>query len=170
MTLSKNSEVKLTFLLEPDILASDRYLSTLRRNSCLDPEKQLMLAVLDNGIACFQDNLLARSSKGKSLFREAEDWILDDNTDALYSFRSICEILGLDPDYVRRGLGQWKEAKLRKSRQSYERSPIPRLEGERPSQMFCLGFSPDAASKRTPAPISLEEQGVDGPGDPERKD
>ncbi len=40
-----------------------------------------MLAVLENGIACFQENLMAWSSREKSLFRETEDWILDDNSD-----------------------------------------------------------------------------------------
>ncbi len=135
MPLLERIEGKLPSLLQPDILAPAQYLSTLRRNPCLAPEKQLMLAVLENGITCFQENLMARSSREKSLFREAEDWILDDASDGLYSFQNICEVLGLSPDYVRRGLLHWKETKLKGSRQNHNDSLIPRPGEKRPSQI-----------------------------------
>jgi hypothetical protein len=78
----------------------------------LEPEKRLMLAVIEDAVACFQKYIHARDTRGRTMFREAEQWILEKNSDGLFSFESVCEVLGLNPDYVRHGLMQWKEAKL----------------------------------------------------------
>jgi hypothetical protein len=78
-------------------------------------EERLMLAVLLAAVECFQKHVLAQSVWEKKLFQEAEDWILEKNTDWPFSFENICETLQLHPDYIRRGLLLWKEAK-RKSR------------------------------------------------------
>ena len=76
-------------------------------------EERLMLAVLENAVEYFQKYVLARKPSGKQLFREAEEWFLDKDREALYSFESICETLGLHPDHIRKGLLVWKEAKLK---------------------------------------------------------
>src|SRR4030095_5290970 len=76
-------------------------------------EERLMLAVLENAVEYFQKYVLARKPSGKQLFREAEEWFLDKDGEALYSFESICEPLGLHPDHIRKGLMVWKEAKLK---------------------------------------------------------
>ena len=87
-------------------------LETFRRKSYSEPEEKLMLAVLDDAIACFQKYAFARDRKGKILFQEAEDWVQETNSDWLFSFVHVCEVLGFRPNYLRRGLGQWKAAKL----------------------------------------------------------
>jgi hypothetical protein len=74
-------------------------------------EERLMLAVLQDAVDCFQEHVLAQYVWEKKLFQEAEDWIFDKNTDWPFSFENICETLQLNPDYVRRGLLVWKEAK-----------------------------------------------------------
>jgi hypothetical protein len=84
------------------------YKKTLREG-----EEGLMLAVLENAVEYFQKYVLARKPSGKQLFREAEEWFLDKDGEALYSFESICETLGLHPDHIRKGLMVWKEAKLK---------------------------------------------------------
>ena len=76
-------------------------------------EERLMLAVLENAVEYFQKYVLARKPKGKQLFQEAEEWFLDKENEALYSFENICETLGLHPDPIRKGLMVWKEAKLK---------------------------------------------------------
>jgi len=75
-----------------------------------------MLAVLEDAIQCFQDNASARSGRRKRLFEEAEEWILEANSDWVFSFESICEVLGFNPQYVRQGLLRWKEKNLLKHR------------------------------------------------------
>lgn len=68
-----------------------------------------MLAILEDAIACFQKYVLARDARGKTLFRDAEEWILEEGSDWIFSFENICEVLGLDPKYLRQGLVRWKE-------------------------------------------------------------
>ena len=91
--------------------AYDVSLETVRK-SYLEPEQKLMLAVLDNAIACFQKYAFTRDRKGKVLFQEAEYWVQDTNSDWPFSFANVCETLEFAPDYLRQGLGQWKAAKL----------------------------------------------------------
>jgi hypothetical protein len=76
-------------------------------------EERLMLAVLESAVEDFQKYVLARRPSGKKLFQHAEEWFLDNDSEALFSFESICETLQLHPDYIRQGLLLWKEAKLK---------------------------------------------------------
>src|SRR2546426_3460731 len=78
-------------------------------------EERLMRAVLENAVEYFQKYVLARNPRGKQLFQEAEEWFLDKDGEALYSFENICETLGLHPDPIRKGLLVWKRAKLKLS-------------------------------------------------------
>lgn len=106
-------EEKALSVFQPDILVTVQYLSTYRRRFHLQPEQLLMLAVLEDAVVCFQDNLTAVTPRKQSLFRDAENWILDESKSYLFSFENICEGLALDPNYVRRGLIRWKEMVLR---------------------------------------------------------
>jgi hypothetical protein len=74
-------------------------------------EENLMVAVLEDASKCFQKYAFAHNQQEKRLFQEVEDWILKKNSEWLYSFDNICETLQLNPDYIRRGLRVWKEAK-----------------------------------------------------------
>jgi hypothetical protein len=68
------------------------------------PEKKLMIAVMEDAIACYLDHVGAKSISGKNLFEDSEKWFFDENDDRLFSFVNICLTIGLDPDYLRRGL------------------------------------------------------------------
>lgn len=105
-------EERVSSLFQPDTLLPEQYLDTFRRKLQLEPEKKLMLAILEDGIACFQKYVFARDGKGKALFREAETWVEETGGEAVFSFDSVCESLGLDADYVRRGLTTWKAQAL----------------------------------------------------------
>ena len=76
-------------------------------------EERLMLAVLQDAVDCFQMYVLPKTEREKRLFQEAEDWILEKNSEWFFSFENICETLQLHPDYIRQGLMVWKEAKLK---------------------------------------------------------
>jgi hypothetical protein len=108
------ADEKLASLFQPDTLLSAQYFDNLRRRALVEPEKRLVLAILEDAINCFQDNLFARTSKKKKLFREAEEWIVEDSGDWIFSFDNVCEILGFNPEYLRQGLLRWKEKKLAK--------------------------------------------------------
>ncbi|MDZ7379247.1 MAG: hypothetical protein ONB06_07855 [candidate division KSB1 bacterium] len=103
---------KLASLFQPDCLLAAQYFETCRSKNHLEPEKKLMLAVLEDAITCFRKYSFTRNGKGRGLFREAERWICDENDDSPFSFEMICDVLGLSPSYVRRGLMEWKEKRM----------------------------------------------------------
>jgi len=105
---------KIVSLFQPDTLLSAQYFDTLRRQTLLEPEKRLMLAILDDAINCYQDNLFYQRAKNRRLFDEAEEWIVTAGGEWIFSFDHVCESLGFNPEYVRRGLLQWKEKNRQK--------------------------------------------------------
>jgi hypothetical protein len=107
-----NIDEKILSLFEPDTLLSAQYFENLRSKTFVEPESRLMLAVLEDAVNCFQANLMAQSGRRKKLFKETDDWIRAQDDDWIFSFVSICEILRLNPEYVRQGLRRWKEKKL----------------------------------------------------------
>ena len=73
------------------------------------PACHLLWAIMENGIEEYMRYAPATSPRGKRLFREAEDWIMQDTSTWLCSFVSISHILGLDPSYLRAGLKRWRK-------------------------------------------------------------
>jgi hypothetical protein len=109
---SLSVEEGVASLFQQDTLLPTQYFDTFRRKSHLEPEKRLMLAVLEDAITCFQKCAFARDSRSKASFAEAEQWIFAQGDDWLFSFENICEVLGFNPRYVRAGLTTWKQNKL----------------------------------------------------------
>jgi len=62
------------------------------QNGIRGGEERLLLAVLQDAVECFQENALSEQPWEKKLFQEAEDWILEKNTDWPFSFENICEL------------------------------------------------------------------------------
>ena len=80
-----------------------------RLDDCQDnlyhqPEKMLMFAILVDAISCF-DKLSAAAGMGRRRrWLEAKNWLWSNRQDWPFSYRNVCESLGFDPDYLRRGL------------------------------------------------------------------
>lgn len=110
-------EEKIASLFQPDTLLSDQYFENLRRKTFFEPEKRLMLAVLEDAIRYYQDNWFSRNSKRKRIFDETEEWIVTPDGDWVFSFDHVCETLGLSPEYLRRGLLRWKQRKQNQHQQ-----------------------------------------------------
>ncbi len=68
---SLSLEEKVASLFQPDTVLPAQYLDTVRRKTHLEPEKKLMLSVLEDALACFQKYAFTRYAHGKSLLREA---------------------------------------------------------------------------------------------------
>jgi hypothetical protein len=109
-----NVEERVAGLFQPDTLLPAQFLDTYRRKAHLEPETSLMLAVLEDAVACYQKYALARDENGVELFRDAERWILQKDAAWLFSFDNICDSLGMNPDYLRAGLVRWKRDLLEK--------------------------------------------------------
>ena len=99
-------------VLQPDPLVSYEYLESFRRKEALEPEKQLMEAMLADAINLYRLHAYADSIEYKRLFSEAQRWLWSDDWRWPFSFRNICEVLGLDASYLRRGLKHWKDHQL----------------------------------------------------------
>ena len=106
------SEQTINRIFQPDPLTPYDYLRTSRRTVYLEPEKHLMHAILEEAIKTFRLHVSTKSRREHKLFLEAELWIMDRNDDWLFSFENVCEVFGLDPDFVRSGLARWKEQQI----------------------------------------------------------
>jgi hypothetical protein len=77
----------------------------------LSPELELMQAVLWDAITLIQLSRKERirsteyAEREQQAASEAMEWILSDDEDWLFSFRSVCGCLGLNAACMRRGLG-----------------------------------------------------------------
>ena len=100
---------RIASLFQPDTLLSNQYFDNMHRRTVLDPEKKLILAILEDAVDCFKENLFAEGGRRKMLFDDAEQWIRADADDWVFSFAHVCESLGLSPAYVRQGLLRWQE-------------------------------------------------------------
>jgi hypothetical protein len=87
---------------QPDPSLSAEYWETVGA-ARLTPEKKLMLAVLKDAIGCLRRHAAARSERQREIFRDAAMWI-EEESDGPFSFRIICETLGLETDAIRRAL------------------------------------------------------------------
>lgn len=93
---------------EPDTLLPDQYYATVQKGHQQDPERRLMVAVLEDVVACLSVDPNNCSRRQRLDFYGAHSWV---NSPAqgewIFSFHNICETLGFDVEYLRRGLNQW---------------------------------------------------------------
>ena len=94
----------LSQLMREDVAVTEQFFDTMRGSHHLTPEGDLLIAILEDAIYSYRKYRGARDGEGKENFREAEEWIMKAREDWIFSFNSICELLGLDPDYIRRRL------------------------------------------------------------------
>lgn len=122
-------------LFEPETLLPSQYLDRVVAEPSLQPEKRLMLAVLENAVATYQRHALATGRRGRRLFGESEEWLVSAECGGVFSFENICGALQLDPECVRAGLRRWRhreQARRRLEGRQY-RSPFRRVNGRRHS-------------------------------------
>jgi hypothetical protein len=95
-------------LSQPDTLLTAEYLETIRRKSHLEPEKRLMLAILEDAVSCFQENVDAQTIRKRALFKDTLNWIQEERNPWGFSFENVCEHLEIDPGYLRNGMINWR--------------------------------------------------------------
>jgi hypothetical protein len=82
----------------------------------LTPEEELLLAILEDALICFQKYVFAKDQRGRELFLDAEAWIMSNANEGLFSFTSVCDHLGVAASYVRESLLKWKKQTTAKKR------------------------------------------------------
>ncbi len=99
---------------QPDVIVIHEYLHVYRSNTAHTPEIRLIAAVLEDAIDCYLKYCSAKTRRGKRIFTEAAQWIFNRDEDWLFGFNNICEMLKLDPDYIRRVLNAQERLRLNK--------------------------------------------------------
>jgi hypothetical protein len=128
LDLKPNFSEKPFVPFEADILATEDFVR-VHRSRPLSPEHGLMVAVLEVALADYQRCWKVRDKKGMELFADAQAWILESNSDWIFSFVNCCEALGIEPDYLRQGLLRWKQGKhtkLLKARTTQQQKHQPK--------------------------------------------
>ena len=72
-------------------------------------EYMLVEAVLRAAIYEYQKFAGQRTLRGERLFREVDQWFIEDDRDWDFSFINVCQILDLEPSYIRAGLKMWRD-------------------------------------------------------------
>jgi hypothetical protein len=103
-------EEKAMMIFQPDILIDAQFQASHRRRFHLEPERVLMLAVLQDAVGCFQEHVAAKCKRKQVMHHEAEEWIVNEDRSYPFSFENICDALGFDANYMRQGLTRWKRA------------------------------------------------------------
>jgi hypothetical protein len=118
--LAANQDAALLF--EPDVLAPHQFHDILRSGHTPDPERRLMVAILEDAVSCLSKDPRQCATQQKKAYDEAYSWINATDTESwVFSFNNVCETLGLDPTYLRRGLNRWS------ARSRSGAAPKPRL-------------------------------------------
>ena len=103
-------EVKATSLeLAPETVLPSQFFDRLQVDATLQPEKRLMLAVLEDAVGTFQKYVNVSSRHGRRLFSEVEEWFASADADWPFAFVNVCQALGLDAEYLRVGLWRWRD-------------------------------------------------------------
>jgi hypothetical protein len=63
----------------------------------------------------FRRTLVHGQGRKRRYFEEAQSWInATEEQDWIFSFTNVCETLGLDPSFLRRGLNRWSSVTAEK--------------------------------------------------------
>lgn len=119
--------------LEPEMMLPSQFYPRLQIDASLQPEKRLMLAVLEEAVGTFQKYAFAGTRQAERIFSEAEEWFSSDDVEWPYAFRNICDGLGLEAGYIRSGLASWKARQRARHGQgaTLVRFPFRRVNGTR---------------------------------------
>jgi hypothetical protein len=91
----------LARIIEPDIFLPSQFYGSTGLSRKLEGEKRLMIAVLKDAIECLDKYRGSRTSAGQCQYLSAIEWVEDTDTEWLFSFTNICDLLGFDPEYLR---------------------------------------------------------------------
>jgi hypothetical protein len=112
----------LSFLqVQPEQFGADPR-SALQRTG----EYRLLVAVLQDALTTWFRYRHSHRLRERRLFQEISEWFSDKRSNWPFAFECICGYLGLDPDYIRRGLVQWQPSSPRQRFPQFQMAPVIR--------------------------------------------
>lgn len=130
-------------MIEPDVLLPEQFNSAGHLTN-LQPERRLMLAVLEDAIQTVMRHGGDRRPRQRKLVRDVERWLDPRHDEGIFSFNSICTVLDLDGESIRRGVRRMiyglEAGKQNRSRLAFAR----RMAGERHRVSVARGYRSQA--------------------------
>ena len=98
----------------------------------------LVQAILREAIRTYQKYAVKKGIRASRLFREVDEWFSSDDRQWLFSFVNICDVLALEPTYIRTGLRLWRDRKAHSSVPSAIAGGYQRLTKNTPGRMVAV--------------------------------
>jgi hypothetical protein len=94
--------------LDEQVVLPEQFQLGLAGVAAVEGERRLILAVFEDALQAFRRYAAASDTRGRHLFREAEEWFMEGDAGAVLSFEYVSETLGLDVEKVRSALRRWR--------------------------------------------------------------
>ena len=94
--------------LAPDSILPEQLGDRSFGGARIQPEKRLQVAVLADALLTFRRWAGVEHPRARRLFADVDAWFASDDANGPFTFVTICDSLGFDPAYVRRGLRRWR--------------------------------------------------------------
>lgn len=98
--------------VEPDMMAPIEFDTMFGRPRVAEGERRLMVAVLEDAIACYHRRATSRDWEATHMYLEAREWVASEDRSHLFSFENICDVLGIDAECLRGRLRLWERGKV----------------------------------------------------------
>ena len=135
------AEERLNDIFQPDIVLPTQFFGALQRKRYPSGEHRLLVAIIRDAVDCFQKHIHARDGKRRQLFVDAEEWINIEGDRSPFSFVNVCDMLGMNPDFVREGLVDGRDDERERSRRSRRRQqPVLQLEEPQTEARVAVGL------------------------------
>ena len=108
-----------------DTILPEQFFS-LRERQGWTGEQRLMAAILVDALAVYSRAAVPNASEAGRVLRQTQRWLLSDDRTSTCSFLRVCEVLGLEPDAVRRHLHEGGEEAMRGRKLVFSRLKSPR--------------------------------------------
>jgi hypothetical protein len=112
--------------LSPDAVLPEQFYGPPRGTFIIQSEIALMRAVLDDALTCYQKQFVTKGRRVQRLAKEAGDWFFSDEERWPFSFVNVCRALGIEPEYLRRGLKRWRQQPPAEPQRKHRRALPPR--------------------------------------------
>ena len=117
--------------IAPAAILPEQFHGSPRQHDQARGEIALIQSVLEDAIDCFQKQFGTPRFRDYRIAQEAEQWFFTDDYKWPFSFVNICSVLGINPEYIRRGLNKQKAERPVAIPQRALRQPVsvrPRLQ------------------------------------------
>jgi hypothetical protein len=104
--IANNSSPKLSLEDLGGSVLPAQYFEPFKQRKLLNGERRLLLAVLEDAVRSYLSNMSRTSIEQRREFAQVQRWFHStDDAQGLFSFESICDLLGIDANIFRKRLG-----------------------------------------------------------------